>query len=235
MTMPNPPDERDPDLEALAEADARTTGFSSNVDLEKLFQEAEQTVNRIIHSKKDHKDERLKPPPSEPVPPREIELKLAQAQEDLDEQQRRYQQLEQDFLNFRERTERQSSFAVLRGNSELLKQMLEILDTFDFARNTFNSDKFGHTVDSYRKGFDLLYRQFASVMDKIGLTRIPTEGRPFDPNLHQAIEAEESESYEAPVIIRELKTGYTYRDILLRPSMVKVGVPPKRAPGQDLL
>ena len=120
-------------------ADARTTGFSSSVDLEKLFQEAEQTVNRIIHSKKDHKDEKSKSaPPAEPVSPREIELKLAQAQEDLEEQQRRYQQLEQEFQNFRERTERQSKFAVLRGNSELLKELLEILDTFDFARNTFD-------------------------------------------------------------------------------------------------
>ena len=69
------------------------------------------------------------------------------------------------------------------------------------------------------------------MLDKIGLNRIPTEGQPFDPNLHQAIEAEESESYESPVILRELKTGYTYQDILLRPSMVKVGVPPRRAPG----
>ena len=232
MTMPNPPDERDPEFEALGESDAKTTGFSSNVDLEKLFQEAEQTVNRIIHSKKDHKDERAKPPlPPEPAPAREIELKLVQAQEDLEEQQRRYQQLEKDFLNFRERTERQSKFSILRANSELLKQLLEILDTFDFARNTFNSDKFGHTVDSYKKGFDLLYRQLATVLDKIGLTRIPTEGQPFDPNLHQAIDAEESETFESPVIIRELKTGYTYQDILLRPSMVKVGVPPKRAPG----
>lgn len=229
MTMPNTPDERDPELEALDALDAKTTGFSTNVDLEKLFQEAEQTVNRIIHSKKDHKDERTKPAPPEPAPAREIELKLAQAQEDLEEQQRRYQQLEQDFQNFRDRTERQSRFAVLRANSELLKQLLEILDTFDFANNTFTSDKFSHTVDSYRKGFDLLYRQLATVLEKIGLTRIPTEGQAFDPNLHQAIEAEESESFDSPVIIKELKTGYTYQDILLRPSMVKVGIPPKRS------
>jgi molecular chaperone GrpE len=234
--MPNPPDERDPELEGFGGEDARKTGVSPSVDLEKLFQEAEQTVNRIIHSKKDHKDDRSKPaPPPEPVSQREIELKLVQAQEDLEEQQRRYQQLEHEFLNYRERTERQSKFAVLRANSGLLKELLEILDTFDFAKNTFASDKFSHTVESYRKGFDLLYRQLTTVLEKIGLNRIPTEGQPFDPNLHQAIEAEESESYEPPVILREIKTGYTYQDILLRPSMVKVGVPPRRVPGQDLV
>ena len=230
MTTPNTPDDRDPGIEDLAALDAKTTGFSTSVDLEKLFQEAEQTVNRIIHSKKDHKDERIKPPPPEPAPAREIELKLAQAQEDLEEQQRCYQQMEQDFSNFRERTERQSKFAILRANCELLKQLLEILDTFDFAKNTFTSDKFSHTVESYRRGFDLLYRQLATVLEKIGLSRIPTEGKAFDPNLHQAIEAEESESFESPVIVKELKTGYTYQDVLLRPSMVKVGVPPKRSP-----
>lgn len=229
--MSIPPDEHEQRPEELTATETSTTGLSNNVDLEKLFQEAEQTVNRIIHSKKEHREDRTRPaPPPETPPSREVEIKLIQAQEELEEQQRRYAQLEHEFQNFRERTERQHQTAVIRASSEMLKQLLEILDTFDFAKNTFTSDKFAHTVDSYRKGFDLLYRQLSAVLEKIGLERIPAEGRAFDPNLHQAIEAEESEEHPAPVVLKELKTGYTYQDHLLRPSLVKVGVPPRRTP-----
>jgi molecular chaperone GrpE len=232
--MSIPPDEHEPQPDEGSAPEVSTTGLTTDVDLEKLFQEAEQTVNRIIHSKKEHREDKSRPaPPPEPAPVREVELKLAQAQEDLEELQRRYNQLEHDFQNFRERTERQHQTAVQRANSELLKQLLEILDTFDFAKNTFASDKFAHTVESYRKGFDLLYRQLAAVLEKIGLTRIPAEGQAFDPNLHQAIEAEESEEFPEPVVLKELKTGYTYHEHLLRPSLVKVGVPPRRPPTQQ--
>jgi molecular chaperone GrpE len=207
----------------------RTTGMTSNVDLEKLFQEAEQTINRIIHSKKDAKDE----PPPEPPPVNEQRFHLYE--EELEKSRRRYQELETDFQNYQERMERQIKQLTVHANAVILQDFLEIMDVFNFAMSTFSSEKFNHSPESFMKGFNLLFTKFFSVLDKIGLEKIPTEGMEFDPNIHQAAAAEEFPGVERQVILKEIKAGYKYQGILLRPSLVKVAIPPKgdRPPGTD--
>ncbi len=216
--------------------DTSTTGFSTNRDLERLFQEAEQTIDKIVHAKRDSREEAAAGPalmseatvtpisiPAE-APPDEAEP----LRRELERLKQRYQELETDFQNFRNRTEREALSTSLNIRAELLKDLLQIIDILELASNTFNSEKFTHSVDSYRKGFNLLHRQFLDVFDKIGVTKIPTEAQPFDPHLHQAITAEERADLEVQTNLKELKSGYIYHGILLRPAMVKVGVPKKK-------
>ncbi len=210
-----------------------TTGFSTNRDLERLFQEAEQTIDKIVHAKRESREDTLAVPLFVPeatvtpiTPPVEAEPDEAELlRQELERLKLRYQELETDFQNFRNRVEREAESTSLNTRAELLKDLLQIIDILELASNTFNSEKFSHSVDSYRKGFNLLHRQFLDVFDKIGVIKIPTEAQPFDPHLHQAITAEERSDLEVQTNLKELKAGYVYHGLLLRPAMVKVGVP----------
>jgi molecular chaperone GrpE len=214
--------------------DTRTTGFSTNFELERLFQEAEQTIDKIVHAKRDSLDEPLPvsapAPAAAEAPPRAGETgeHTEQLQREFERLKAQYEDLETDFRNFRDRTEREALSTSLNIRADLLRDLLQIIDVLELAANTFNSDKFAHTVESYQKGFNLLHRQFLDIFDKIGVTRIRAEAQPFDPQLHQAIAAEEKDNLTVQTNLKELKPGYIYHSILLRPAMVKVGIPKKK-------
>jgi molecular chaperone GrpE len=83
------------------------------------------------------------------------------------------------------------------------------------------------TADSeYAKGVELIYVRLFDALKKMGLEAIETEGRMFDPNLHQAVERVESDEVEDQAILGEFQRGYKFKGRLLRPAMVKVAVRP---------
>ena len=71
-------------------------------------------------------------------------------------------------------------------------------------------------------GMNRIYKQFLSELDKIGVKPIEAVGKEFDPNLHNAVMQVDSEEYEAGTVAQELQKGYTYRDSVVRHSMVGV-------------
>ncbi|MBN2433306.1 MAG: nucleotide exchange factor GrpE [Acidobacteria bacterium] len=207
--------------------DTSTSGNFSHFNLEQLFQEAEQTVDQIVQTKK-----KLKPDPEERLDAEqdstdrdEMAVKYNEAIAALEELQQRYRRLEFEFQNYKNRTEKQLDNHAARAKAELLQNFVEILDIFQFARKTFNSDSFSHSIDSYQKGFNLLYKQMDDLLGQMGMERIETEGQLFDPNFHQAAAMEESDEFTEQTIIKEIKAGYKYMGMLLRPSLVKVGIP----------
>lgn len=217
-----------------------TSSKGFNSELEKLFQEAEETIDRIIQQKKEPRDEGGFPPPESageepaapPSPPPDELLQWQDRYTQLESEYQKvrilYQHLEQDFQNYRDRMERTLAQAAQQHQAELLKQLLEVLDVINLARNTFNSEKFGHTVENYQKGFNLLHGKFFTVLSQMGLKKIEAVGMEFDPNLHQAVAMEESDDCEIQTIIKEITAGYQYQDILLRPAMVRVAVPARK-------
>ena len=71
-----------------------------------------------------------------------------------------------------------------------------------------------------RKGVELVYAELLGVLEKAGLSRVEAEGKPFDPNVHEAVMQEEGDG--DPVVADVLRTGYTLKGRVLRPAMVKV-------------
>ena len=123
-----------------------------------------------------------------------------------------------DFENFRKRAERDKREFQAYALSEFVTELLPILDNFERA--------LAHPDDQissdYRKGVELIHRQFRDLMEKRGLTAIETKGQAFDPNFHEAILREERNDLPENTILAELQKGYYFRDKLLRPAMVKV-------------
>ena len=81
-------------------------------------------------------------------------------------------------------------------------------------------------MESYKKGIELILKQLRDQLASAGVQPIRVTGKMFDPNFHQAVMREESAVLPENEIIEEMQRGYTFKDRLLRPSMVKVAVAP---------
>ena len=125
-----------------------------------------------------------------------------------------------EFDNARRRAERERSDFLQYAASDLVKELLPVLDDFERALNVETADR------DYARGIELIYGRLAETLKKMGLEVIETEGREFDPNLHQAVERVESAEAEDQSILGEFQRGYNFKGRLLRPAMVKVAVKP---------
>jgi molecular chaperone GrpE len=129
----------------------------------------------------------------------------------------RLARLQAEFDNFRKRNAREQQEFREYAVADALKSFLPILDSLDRAAKTDAPD-----ADQLRSGVELIDRQFHDALAKLGVQPIAAEGEPFDPNLHQAIQMEETADAPDNTVIGELQRGYKIKDRLLRPAMVRV-------------
>ncbi len=142
---------------------------------------------------------------------------LAEEKEDLYD---RLLRKHAEFENFRKRTEKEKQEFYDFALANFLKELLPVVDGLE--RGLYAPD--GQTVEGYKKGIELILRQLRDVLAAAGLQPIRAIGRIFDPNFHQAVIQEENSSLAENEIIEELLRGYTFKERLLRPSMVKVAI-----------
>jgi molecular chaperone GrpE len=121
-----------------------------------------------------------------------------------------------EFDNYRRRVERERREQADQSVVDLLLDLLAVVDDFDLARAVETTDA------SYKKGIELIYAKLTDTLRRQGLKPIDAVGKPFDPNIHQAVAHEASPDHRDGEVISELRRGYTRNDRLLRPSMVKV-------------
>lgn len=127
----------------------------------------------------------------------------------------RLARLQAEFDNFRKRqTKENQDFRDYALNNAILN-LLPIVDSFDRALQAPDGSEF-------RKGVELINRQFHDALTKLGVEPIQAAGQPFDPNLHQAVQTVESEDLPTNHVVDELQRGYKLKDRLLRPAMVTV-------------
>jgi molecular chaperone GrpE len=129
----------------------------------------------------------------------------------------RLARLQAEFENARKRAAREQQEFRDYALTDSVKALLPILDSFERALQTAPTGK-----SELRDGVELIYKQLQDALLKLGLRTIPAKGEPFDPHLHEAVEAVETTSAEDHQILEELQRGYKLKDRLLRPSMVKV-------------
>jgi molecular chaperone GrpE len=125
-----------------------------------------------------------------------------------------------DFDNARKRFEQQRSDFVQFAATDLVRNMLPVLDDFERALKVDATDQ------TFAKGIKLIYQRFADTLKRMGLEPFDSSGKPFDPNLHQAVERVESQDHEDQTVLAEFQRGYNFKGKLLRPAMVKVAVKP---------
>jgi molecular chaperone GrpE len=122
--------------------------------------------------------------------------------------------------NMRRRMQREKEEHFDQANAGLIRALLPSLDAFERALK----DRDMRVPDGFYKGIELIYRGLVQVLEQAGLARITVLGHTFDPHIHQAVETAQGEQWRDQEIVEELLPGFTFRQQLLRPSMVKVAV-----------
>ena len=142
------------------------------------------------------------------------EQKLRSERNDLFD---RLARLQAEFDNYRKRAAKESAdfrdFAV----SDAARALLPVMDSFNLALKNSSAKP-----EDLRKGVELIYKQFQDVLQKLNVERIPAQGEPFDPRVHEAIEMVESDAAPDQHVLEELQPGYRIKGRLLRPAMVRV-------------
>jgi molecular chaperone GrpE len=140
--------------------------------------------------------------------------------EERDSLQDRLLRKHAEFENYRKRVERERGEYVQFASAELMRELLNALDSFDLAIHNVPIE--GSADKNILLGLDLIYKQFQDVLGRFGLKAIESKGQPFDPNFHQAVSTVATDEVEENTVVDELRRGYTLNGRLLRPAMVNV-------------
>ena len=162
---------------------------------EKENKETSEKEEKASEKKKDPKDEKID----------ELNDKLKRSMAEFD--------------NYRKRTAKEKSAMYEIGAKDVIEKILPIVDNFERGLNSIPDDVKG---SAFADGMEKIYKQFVKTLDDMGVKPIEAVGKPFDPNFHNAVMHVEDENLGENVVAVELQKGYTYKDSIVRHSMVQV-------------
>ncbi|KXK52912.1 MAG: Molecular chaperone GrpE [Chlorobi bacterium OLB5] len=124
-----------------------------------------------------------------------------------------------EFENYKKRTDSERAEFFAYAGEKVLTDLLPVLDDFDRTMGSFEKS---HDKDALKKGIDLVYEKFRSVLEKQGLKIMESDGKKFDVNLHEAIMQQPDETKEPETILNTVEKGYFLKDKVLRHAKVVV-------------
>lgn len=124
-----------------------------------------------------------------------------------------------EFENYRRRTDKEKQAMFETGAKSVIEKILPVIDNFERGLSTMSE---AERETGFAAGMNMIYKQLLTELENIGVKPIEALGQEFDPNLHNAVMQVATEGYESGVVAQELLKGYTYRDAVVRHSMVAV-------------
>ena len=124
-----------------------------------------------------------------------------------------------EFDNFRKRTEKEKTQMFETGAKSIVEKILPVVDNFERGLAAVTEEEKG---TPFVEGMEKIYKQMMTMLEEAGVKPIEAVGQEFDPNLHNAVMHVEDEEFGENIIAEEFQKGYTYRDSVVRHSMVKV-------------
>lgn len=148
------------------------------------------------------------------------------AAEEADPKQSRIEELEDkvkrqlaEFDNFRKRTDKEKETMFEAGAKSVIEKLLPVVDNFERGLASIPEEEQG---SAHAEGMMMIYKQLMGELEKLDVKPIEAVGKEFNPELHNAVMQCESDEYESGIVAQELQKGYTYRDSVIRHSMVAV-------------
>lgn len=139
--------------------------------------------------------------------------------EKIDELEDRVKRQMAEFENFRKRTDKEKQAMFETGAKSVIEKILPVVDNFERGIASMPEEEKG---TSFAEGMNMVYKQLMTELDNMGVKPIEAVGTEFNPDLHNAVMQVESEEFESGIVAQELQKGYTYRDSVVRHSMVSV-------------
>ena len=129
----------------------------------------------------------------------------------------RLARLQAEFDNYRKRAAKENAEYRDYAVSDAARSLLPVIDSFTLALKNAAAKP-----EDLRKGVELIFKQLQDVLQKLNIERVPAQGEPFDPRVHEAIEMVETNDAPDHHVLEELQPGYRIKGRLLRPAMVRV-------------
>lgn len=177
---------------------------------EEMEETAEPIAGEAEVSKEDKKAARKK---------LKAEKKQDALKEKIEELEDRVKRQMAEFENFRKRSEKEKTAMFETGAKSVIEKILPVVDNFERGLAAVPEEE---KESSFVEGMEMIYKQMISELEKMEVKPIPAVGEEFNPDFHNAVMQVESDEYESGVIAQELQKGYTYRDSVVRHSMVAV-------------
>jgi molecular chaperone GrpE len=204
------------DAEAASEPEAEDAGGDAG---------AEEADEQVVTERADEEPEAAPAEEAEPAQgaaddapaaiAADLDAAKAQAESYLDDLRR----LQADFDNYRKRTLREQTARAASASQALVARLLPVLDDFELAVSHAEQSR---DFDGMLKGVEMVFGELREVLQGEGLVKIEAEGKPFDPERHEAVVAVEQEGAEPGTVVDVVRAGYELRGRVLRPAMVKV-------------
>lgn len=131
-----------------------------------------------------------------------------------------YRRLAADFENFRKRTQKEKDEMDQQIKGNTIKELLSVIDNFELAKAHIKPQT--EIESNIHKSYQSVYKQMVDTLKRLGVSAMYPEGKPFDPNFHEAVMRQPTADHPEGTVIEELRRGYTLGDRVLRHSMVKV-------------
>lgn len=137
----------------------------------------------------------------------------------IEELKDKYLRILADFDNYRKRVEKEKSDILKYGNEMMILQLIPFDEIFE---NVLKQIEKTPNIDMIKQGLELLKKEFTKLLENFGVKKITSIGEKFDPHFHEAVGIIETDEHEEGTIIEEEKSGYIYKDRVIKPSRVKV-------------
>ena len=139
--------------------------------------------------------------------------------EKIEELEDRVKRQMAEFENFRKRTEKEKTAMFETGARSVIEKILPVVDNFERGLASVPEEEKDGAI---AQGMQMIYKQLMTELEKLEVKPIEAVGEEFDPEFHNAVMQVESEEFDSGVVAQELQKGYTYRDSVVRHSMVAV-------------
>ena len=167
-------------------------------------------------------------PETLPVANEKPDAELAKLAAELEELRQSLLRAHADFANYRKRIEKERFEDSKRATARVIEGLIPVIDGFEHALAAHREAEY----ESYRKGFEIIYKQLLDNLARLGVERVDPTGKSFDPHLHQAMERTETTEHADGIILQVFQPGYVLHGRVLRPAMVRVAVHPSPASKQ---
>ena len=149
----------------------------------------------------------------------ELQQKIEALEKELADEKEKYLRLDAEYYNYRTRSLKEKQDAYDNALTKAVTEVLSVIDNFERALTAECADA------NFKKGVEMIFRQYTAILEKLGVKEIEAEGKPFDPNFHNAVSQITDENLGENTVAAVLQKGYIMRNKVIRHAMVTVANP----------
>lgn len=149
----------------------------------------------------------------------ELQQKIEALEKELADEKEKYLRLDAEYYNYRTRSLKEKQDAYDNALTKAVTEVLSVIDNFERALTAECTDA------NFKKGVEMIFRQYTAILEKLGVKEIDAEGKPFDPNFHNAVSQITDENLGENTVAAVLQKGYIMGNKVIRHAMVTVANP----------